>query len=256
MPLVETANGPIWYADHRDPTLHRPVTLVIHGAGGTHLDWPAEIRRMPELNTILPDLSGHGHSPGAGRTTISAYASDMVALLDALKLEKVILAGHSMGGGIAQTLALQYPDRVQGLILIGTGAKLGVHPDTLKGMLTEVARTITTLVGLYYGTGVHDSLRRRSQQRLTEFNPTILYNDYAACNAFDMREQVSQIHVPTLIIGGSEDKMMPFKFSTFLHERIAGSCLEQIEGGGHLMMLEQPEKTAAAIQSWLLEQAF
>jgi len=62
--------------------------------------------------------------------------------------------------------------------------------------------------------------------------------------------------VPTLIIGGSEDKMTPFKFSTFLHERIAGSCLEQIEGGGHLMMLEQPEKTAAAIQSWLLEQAF
>ena len=116
----------MWYADHRDPTLHRPVTLVIHGAGGTHLDWPAEIRRMPELNTIIVDLPGHGKSSRRGtQQHVGAYASDMLALLDALKLQQVIVAGHSMGGAIAQTLALQHPDRVLGLILICTGAKLG-----------------------------------------------------------------------------------------------------------------------------------
>ncbi len=256
MPLLETANGSMWYADHRDPTLHRPVTLVIHGAGGTHLDWPAEIRRMPELNAIIVDLPGHGKSTGAGRSSIGAYASDMLALLDALKLQQVIVAGHSMGGGIAQTLALQHPDRVLGLILIGTGAKLGVHPETLSGMINETTRTITTLVSMYYGTSINESLRRRSQQRLSKFNPMTLYNDYAACNAFDIRQQVNQIHVPTLIIGGSEDKMTPFKFSTYLHEQISGSRLERIEGGGHMMMLEQPELTAEAVRKWLLDQSF
>lgn len=256
MPLVATANGSIWYADHLNPTLHRPVTLVIHGAGGTHLDWPAEIRRMPELNAILVDLSGHGHTPGTGCNTIAAYVSDMLVLLDALKLKQVIVAGHSMGGAIAQTLALHHPDRVLGLILIGTGAKLGVHPDLLAGMVSEAARTISTLVSLYYGTFANESLRRRSEQRLTEFNPTTLYNDYAACNAFDVRQQVSQIQVPTLIIGGSDDKMTPFKFSTYLHEQIAGSHLERIEGGGHLMMLEQPEAAAEVIKKWLLAQTF
>ncbi|MBA3873266.1 MAG: alpha/beta hydrolase [Anaerolineae bacterium] len=256
MPHVNTVNGSIWYADHRDPTLHRPVTLVIHGAGGTHLDFPAEIRRMPELNAILADLSGHGHTSGTGRNSIGAYVSDMVALLDALKLEQVMLFGHSMGGAIAQTLALQHPDRVLGLILIGTGAKLGVHPDLLAGMVSETTRTIGALVSMYYGTPVNDSLLRRSQQRLGEFNPITLYNDYAACNTFDLRKQVSQIHVPTLIIGGSNDKMTPFKFSTYLHEQIASSHLEKIEGGGHMMMLEQPEAAAEAVRKWLVEQSF
>lgn len=256
MPLIETANGSIWYADHRDPTLHRPVTVVIHGAGGTHLDFPAEIRRMPELNAILPDLSGHGHSPGAGRNSVGAYVSDMLALLDALKLKQVIVAGHSMGGAIAQTLALQHPDRVLGLILIGTGAKLGVHPDLLAGMVSETARTVSALVSMYYGTPVNESLRRRSQQRLSEFNPTILYNDYVACNTYDLRQRVGQIHAPTLIVGGSDDLMTPFKFSTYLHEQITGSHLERIEGAGHMMMLEQPELAAEAIRRWLLEQAF
>jgi pimeloyl-ACP methyl ester carboxylesterase len=256
MPLLETANGSMWYADHRDPTLHRPVTVVIHGAGGTHLDWPAEIRRMPELNAIIVDLPGHGKSTGSGRNSIGAYASDILALLDALKLQKVILAGHSMGGAIAQTIALQHPERVHGLILIGTGAKLGVHPDLLAGMINETTRTISALVSMYYGTPVNEGLQRRSQQRLGEFNPITLYNDYVACNTFDLRQQINQIHVPTLIIGGSNDKMTPFKFSSYLHEQISGSHLEQVEGGGHMMMLEHPDFTAEAVRKWLLDQSF
>lgn len=256
MPLLETERGTIWYADHRDPTLHRPVTVVIHGAGGTHLDWPAEIRRLPELNTVVLDLPGHGRSIGAGRSSIAAYVSDVLSLMDALKLDKVILAGHSMGGAIAQTIALQYPVRVAALILIGTSAKLGVHPDILNGMMNEFKRTVSTLVSMYYGTRPNESMVRRSQQRLSEFNPITLYNDYVACNTFDLREQVQHIQVPTLIIGGTDDKMTPYKASSYLNEHISGSRLIQVEGGGHLMMLEQPELVAEAVRSWLMEQTF
>lgn len=252
MSIVETASGPLWYADHRDPTTHRPTTLVVHGAGGTHLDWPAEIRRMPALNAIIADLPGHGNSPGSGRASVAAYADDMLALLNALNIPRALIAGHSMGGAIAQTIALNNPDRVLGLILIATGAKLGVHPDLLNGFVTEMGRAVTQVVSWYFGAGATDHMRRRTQQRLMDFNPNILYNDYAACNQFDIRARLSQIHQPTLILGGSEDYMTPFKFSEYLHEHIANSQLVKVEGGGHMMMLEQPEFTAEAIQKWLV----
>jgi pimeloyl-ACP methyl ester carboxylesterase len=248
---METANGTIWYADHRDPTAHRPVTVMVHGAGGTHLDWPAELRRMPEANAIVLDLPGHGRSPGPGRQSVGAYAADVIALLDALNISHAIIAGHSMGGAIAQTLALDYPARVLGLLLIGTGVKLGVHPDILNGILTEMARTVTQIVNWYYGSEVTDNMWRRSYQQLMAFNPTILLNDYGACNHFDERSRVGQIHQPTLIVGGTADKMTPLKFSEFLQTSIPGSQLVVVEGGGHMMMLEQPQFVADAVQKWL-----
>ena len=254
MPLTETANGSMWYADHRDPTAHLPVTILVHGAGGTHLDWPAELRRLPEANAIAPDLPGHGRSPAPGRQTVSAYAADMIALMDALKLPQAIIAGHSMGGAIAMTMALNYPERVQGLILIGTGAKLGVHPNILNGFVKEMKQTVALVVSLYYGKTGTDSMRRRSMQRLMEFKPIILTNDYAACNTFDLRAQVGFIRQPTLIFGGTDDRLTPYKFSEHLRDHIAGSQLVTVTGGGHMMMLEQPEVVAEAVAKWLLEQ--
>jgi len=253
MPLIETENGPVWFADHRDPTAHLPVTILVHGAGGTHLDWPAELRRLREANAIAPDLPGHGRSPAPGRQTIGAYAADMIALMDALKLPRAILAGHSMGGAIAMTMALNYPERVQGLILIGTAAKLGIHPDILNGFMHEMKQTVALVVGLYYGRTGTDSMRRSSTRRLMEFNPTILTHDYAACNLFDIRSQVGFIKLPTLIFGGTDDRLTPYKFSEYLRDTIAGSQLVTVEGGGHMMMLEQPDVVAEAVRKWLLE---
>lgn len=254
MPLLQTASASIFYADHRDPVAHLPATLLIHGAGGTHLDWPAEIRRMPEANAIIPDLPGHGRSPEPGRPSISAYAADMVALLDALKIQSAFIAGHSMGGAIAQTLALHYPQRVKGLILIGTSAKLGVHPDILNGIQADKERATALLVDWYFGSGATDTLRRRSKQQLMNFNTITLYNDYVACNAFDLREQVGRIKTPTLIIGGTEDKLTPFKFSEALRDKLPDARLVKLEGAGHFMTLEQPQAVADAMRTWLLEQ--
>lgn len=253
MPLVRTASAPIWYADHRDAKLRRPVTLLIHGAGGTHLDWPAELRRLPEANAIIPDLPGHGRSPQPGRSSIAAYAADMVALLDALRIGQAIIAGHSMGGAIAQMLALHYPDRAAGLLLIGTAARLAVHPDILQHIRDETPRIVDMLLNWYYGAGATDALRRRSRQQLMSFDPQTLYDDYLACSQFDLRGQIGQISVPTLIIGGTADQMTPFKYSEFLRDTIPGAQLVTLAGAGHFMTLEQPQAVAEAVQRWLLE---
>lgn len=252
MPLIETTAGPLWYADHRDPVEHLPVTLLVHGAGGSHLDWPAELRRMPEANAVAADLPGHGRSPGAGRTSIGAYAAAMLALLDALKLERAIVAGHSMGGAIAQQMALDYPDRVAGIILVGTGAKLGVSPELLGAIRADKPRAVEIILRGYWGDSAeYDQLRRLSRGRLLEFNAETLYGDYAACNAFDIRARVGFIRQPALIIGGDQDTMTPLKYSQYLHEQIAGSELVVIVGGAHMMTLQQPQAVADAVRLWL-----
>jgi pimeloyl-ACP methyl ester carboxylesterase len=253
MPTIETAIGAIWYEDNRDPTAHVPVTLMVHGAGATHLDWPAELRRLPEVNAITPDLPGHGRSPGPGRGSVGAYAADMIALLDALKIARAIVAGHSMGGAIALAMALTYPDRVSGLILIGTGAKLSVHPDILNNTLTQSDKAIALIAEWEWAEGADEQLRRLSRKRLAQTRPEVLHGDYQACNAFDVRQQLDRIRVPTLIVGGRADRMTPFRYSTYLHEQILDSKLAAIDGGGHKMLLEQPQAVAAVVQQWLVE---
>jgi pimeloyl-ACP methyl ester carboxylesterase len=225
MPSVETVKGSLWYEDNRDPTTHQPVMVMVHGAGSTHHDWPAELRRLPEANAIVPDLPGHGRSPGTGRQSVGAYAADIVALLDALNIDRAIVAGHSMGGAIAFQMALTYPDRVAGLILVGTGAKLSVHPDILNNALTDTEKVVNLISGWEWAEGTHEQLRRLSRRRLAETPPAVLHGDYTACNGFDARTRIGHIKMQTLIVGGTADRMIPFKYSVYLHEHIAGSKL-------------------------------
>jgi pimeloyl-ACP methyl ester carboxylesterase len=249
LPLIEH----IWYADHRDPTVNRVPLLLIHGAGGSHLDWPAELRRLPEVSTIAPDLPGHGRSKGSGRTSISAYAADMVALLDALKIDQAIVFGFSMGAAVALLLALHHKTRVAGLILLGAGAQIRVNPVILSGLQNDREKWLRTLIDWQWAEGAGEQVKRLSLRRLSETDPTVLLNDYKAVDGFDVRDRLAHVQIPTLIIGGSADRMIPFAQSESLHAGIAGSKLVKIEGSGHLMALEQPQTVANAVQGWLME---
>ena len=145
MPTIETKRGNFWIADHRRE--HSPITsILIHGAGGSHLSFPKELRRHKLINAVLVDLNGHGASEGAGHCSIADYALDLVALMDALEIEKAILMGHSMGGAIAQWQALQQPERVLALVLVGTGPRLPVNPALIHGIIAETESTIDNLV--------------------------------------------------------------------------------------------------------------
>ncbi|HEX2905951.1 MAG TPA: alpha/beta hydrolase [Phototrophicaceae bacterium] len=254
MPTIETARGVIWYADHRKKAAAVPPLVLVHGAGGSHLDWPGELRRLPEAGVIVPDLPGHGKSPGAARHSINEYAADVVALLDALKIQRAIIAGHSMGGAIALTLALQHSARVLGLILIGTGAKLGVHPDVLN-VQADKDKAVEMIMDGYWGTAAeYDDYRRLSRDWLLTVDAEVLYRDYAACNAFDVRSQLDQIQTPALIIGATDDRMTPLKYSAYLHEQLPNSQLVTINGANHMLALQQPGAVAEAVKSWLAAQ--
>jgi pimeloyl-ACP methyl ester carboxylesterase len=251
MPVVETAAGSLWIDDNRHDA-RLPTTLMVHGAGGSHVHYPTAVRQMTEINAITPDLCGHGNSPGEGRATITDYAADMSALLDELHIDKAIIAGHSMGGAIALTLALDYPERVRGLILLSTGAKLSVHPDILNGVLNEFVLTARALMDWQWHPHTdQDVLEVIGYKTLIGTPANIVYGDYIACNLFDVRVRLAEIKAPTLIIGGTLDKLTPPRYSEYLHQHIAGSTLTLIEEGAHMVIQEQPFAIVDAIRAWL-----
>ncbi len=175
----------------------------------------------------------------------------MIGLMDALDLKQAIVGGHSMGGAIAQMMAINYPERIAGLILISTGARLRVHPDILSHVLSDPSPVYEQLRAWMWAGPTPEQALRRWQARMAAHEPGVMRGDYVACNAFDVMDRVSEIAAPTLILVGTADRMTPPKFSAYLAGHIPGAQLVTVEGGGHMVVLEQPLVVARAIAGWL-----
>jgi len=251
MPFLETTAGRLYYTDHRKDDSPFTPTILIHGAGGSRLDWPQQLRRLPEANAITVDLPGHGKSDGPGRDRVDDYAQVIIGLLDGLDLREVFVCGHSMGGAIAQTLALDYSERISGVILVATGAKLTVHPDILNQVIEHQGKVAEVLSQWLWGDGAPEEMRQNGYDQLMKLSPEVIYDDYVACNHFDVRDRLHEIAAPTLIISGTEDKMTFHKYSIYLQEQITHSQLVPIEKGGHMVTLEYPDQVAGAVQGWI-----
>lgn len=252
-PFADGTRNRIWYAQSRSSTRGRPPLLLIHGAGGSHLHWPPQLRRLPGVSVLAPDLPGHGRSEGPGREAIGEYARDVVSFLDALGVERTVVGGHSMGGAIAQAIALEHAERVAGLILIGTGAKLRVAPAVLDGILNDFDATAGLVVDWSFGPAATDDLKQLGIKAIRETDPAVLLGDYRACDRFDIRDQLERIQTPTLVVGGTADRLTPLRFSRYLAENIDRARLEIIEGGGHMMALESPEEVGAVVDRFMAE---
>jgi len=232
--------------------------VLVHGAGGSHLDWPAPLRRLRGANVYALDLPGHGRSEGPGRSSIVAYRDFLRAFLDAVGLERATVVGHSMGGAIALDFALHYPDRLAGLILVGSGARLRVAPAILTGILsdseveTAFEATVDLVCDYAYGPGATEQLKRLGRQRLLQTPPQVLHGDYAACDAFDVMERLGEVRSPTLVIGGTADVLTPPKYSVYLRDHIPGAELVLVDAAGHMVMLEKPEAVSRAISKFIL----
>ncbi|NKQ36854.1 MAG: alpha/beta fold hydrolase [Chloroflexi bacterium] len=246
MPLVTIGKQQIYYELSGQPA-EKPFLLLIHGAGGSHLDWPEELRHLPDTAVITPDLPGHGRTPPPAHSTITAYADDIQVFIEKLGLAQVIVAGHSMGGAIAQELAIRGVPQLVGLVLVGTGAKLRVSPALLEMLETDFVTAVAAVPQYAFAPNAPDSLRQAHQSRLAQNDAAVVYGDFAACDVFDVREQLGQISVPTLVISGSEDVMTPSKYGRYLADHIPHAEFVLIENAGHMMALEQPDEVATAV---------
>jgi pimeloyl-ACP methyl ester carboxylesterase len=230
-----------------------PPLLLIHGAGGSRLHWPPEIRRLPDVRVLAIDLPGHGESPGPDKHSIEAYAGWLLDWLESEGLDRVVPAGHSMGGAIALTMALQAPARLAGLVLVSSGARLRVAPPILDASAQPdtFLGAVDTITEWSFSPSAPSRLIELARKRMLEVDPTVLHDDFLACNAFDVMARLGSIGTPTLILCGTQDRLTPLKYSEFLAREIPNSTLQTIPEAGHMVMLEKPHAVASALQKFL-----
>ncbi len=231
----------------------RPPVILIHGAGGTHLSWPPQIRRLGGEKIYAPDLPGHGKSEGSGRQSINEYTEDMAAFMGDLKIRAAVIVGHSMGGAVALTLALKYPKQVLGLGLLGAGPNLRVAPSLLEttGNPNTFESAVEMVNGNSFSAETPQNLIELSKRTMLKIRQPVLSGDLQSCNEFDATDQLKNIKVPTLIICGAEDRMTPVKLSKSLRGGIVGSQLHVLEHAGHMVMVEQPNAVADLLKQFI-----
>jgi pimeloyl-ACP methyl ester carboxylesterase len=182
---------------------------------------------------------------------VDDYADTVDQFARAVGLGRTSLAGHSMGGAIAQTLALRQPTWLVSVVLVGSGARLRVHPLILEGLKTDFEAAIDAICQWQYGPTISEQMRRKGRQQLINVDLAVIQGDYAACNVFDVMDRVREIGLPTLIVTGSADQLTPPKYSQYLHAHIRGSQLVEIKDAGHMMALEKPIEVAQAVARFL-----
>jgi pimeloyl-ACP methyl ester carboxylesterase len=240
-----------------DPSL--PAIVFIHGAGFDHSVWALQSRWFAHhgFAVLAPDLPSHGRTPGDPLKTIGEMADWTAALIAASGATTAELIGHSMGSLIALETAARHPARVSALRLIGTAATMTVGPDLLKAaeandhdaidMVTIWGLGPTAEIGgnLAPGLWMHGGALRV----LEATKPGVLFNDLAACNAYDNAlAAAATVTVPATVIIGERDMMTPAKAGKALAAALPNARIVVLRGAGHTMMTERPDELLMALR--------
>jgi pimeloyl-ACP methyl ester carboxylesterase len=243
----------------RDFDASLPTIVLLHGAGFDHTTWALHSRWFAHhgFGVLAPDLPGHGRSAGAPLATIAEMADWTAALLDASGVAKARLVGHSMGSLIALETAARHPAKVSGLSLIGTAATMTVGPDLLRAAEANdhAAVDMVAIWGLGFQAELGGSLapglwmHSGAQRVLEQCRPGVLFNDLAACNAYqNALAAAAQVTVPSTFILGERDMMTPLRAGKALAAAVPNARTVVLSGAGHMMMVERPDELLAALQ--------
>ena len=262
MPTMELATGPTVNYVRRGSG--EPM-LLVQGMSGTHLSWGEPF--LTELERDF-DLVAYDHR-GVGRSSavtdpfsIAELADDAAALMDALGWETAHVVGISMGGMVAQELALRHPQRIRTLTLGctycgGEGSALAsseVSSKLAEAMMSgDPDRAIATAYEVNVSPGYSaDKSAYATFYEMATALPTpvpVIMLQMQAIQAHDTLDRLGQIEAPTLVIHGTDDEMLPHSNAVLIASRIPGARLETLEDVGHMFWWEQPERSAAAIRS-------
>ena len=234
----------------------RPL-LCVHGSGGTHEVWKAQLGRLASHRPVAAlDLSGHGDSEDfdadPGWESVSAYADDVLAV--ARETDAGVLAGNSLGGAVAMRLVAERDHGLDALVLAGTGAKLPVLSDLLEWLDEDFDRAVEFLHEPNHL--FHDAdprYRRLSMETMERVGRRVTYRDFLSCHEFDVRDRLDRISVPTLALAGEHDRLTPPEYHEYLAEEIPDCEYREIPDAAHLAMLEAPDAFNDALLAFLDE---
>lgn len=223
--------------------------ILVHGSGSTGEVWKYQNTYFPDSEAVnLP-----GHPVGKPCTSVLDYTYWLHDYISKRGYKGPVLAGHSLGGAIVQTYALEYPNDAGAIILIGTGARLRVTPDflaLLEAGIANPAKWLREFVEPHFAK-VPADLKETIIKRTIEVGAAVQLNDFLCCDKFDIMDKVHTIKLPTLVLCGSDDIMTPIKYSQYLATKISGSKLVIINGGTHFVFMEKPDAVNQAIKQFL-----
>ncbi len=249
----------------------RPL-LVLNGFAATRADWdPSFIDGLASSNElILLDNRGIGRSTDNGQPfDIAKLADDAARVIEMLGIDRVNVLGWSMGGFIAQTLALQHPGRINKLILLSTDSG-GSHADRASGavwsQLIDMSGTphqqARRLLSLVFPRAIAESIYREFGDIVAaaraQLSPDLVNRQVAAMDAWHrtgIGNRVREMNVPVLIATGSEDIVIPPSNALKLANAIPGAWLAQFNDGGHAFMYQYPRPLADLINCFLAIEA-
>jgi pimeloyl-ACP methyl ester carboxylesterase len=256
-----------------------PPVVLIHGVAGRAAQWDQTMLLLAERHTVIaPDLLGHGESAKPrGDYSLGAFASGVRDLLIGLDIEGATVVGHSLGGGIAMQFAYQFPERCQRLVLVSSGG-LGqdVHPvlraATLPGSelllpLLAHARLLEAIavvpralgrIGLRTGPDLTEMARGYSSLSNAEARSAFLHTVRAVIDPTGQRINASDrlylaSKMPSLIVWGCRDRIIPVEHARPAHDGMPGSRLELFQDAGHFPQLDDPLRFARVLLSFLDE---
>lgn len=228
--------------------------LYVHGTGCNARVWEPHMAAIADAHTpVAIDLPGHGQSPGPGFRGIADYTYFAVELARALGWDRFAVVGHSMGGAVALLTALYHADLLAGLVLVDTGARLRVNPTLLQSARQGAAsgRAPAMDRAWAFASGTSQSVVDALQALTSDTAPRVTYGDWIADDTFDVMRRVSDVRVPTLVVGGADDRLTPIRYHEFLAAHIPGCRLAIIEGAGHWVFWEQPDAFTRTVREFL-----
>lgn len=265
MPSI-VANG---IRQHYEECGKGPPLLLVMGLGADHSLWEQHAAPFSRhFRCLLPDNRGAGRSDApAGPWSTALMAADLLALLSALGVGQAHVVGISMGGCIAQEMALQAPGRVRSLTLVCSWPRCDAYTARIFQMFADAvqalpARAFVRLLQLWIFTPAYHArqaadLIRREDAALACPHPMSVSAFLAQCEAcirHDTADRLHRIAAPTLITSGDSDIFTPLHHARALQERLPAARLQVFEGAGHAHHWEDLERFNASVLEFLLSQ--
>jgi pimeloyl-ACP methyl ester carboxylesterase len=238
-----------------------PSLLLIHGVGARLDNWDGVVAALGDrFTTICYDLRGHGESSKApGPYSIELLAADALAVLDHLGLARGHVAGHSLGGLVAQRLAIDAPERVERLALLSTAG--GRSEEERRRVLERLALVEHDIPGEHFrrsiGRWFSDEFQRSNAELIERYAARNMANDphcyaaaYRVLATTDLVAELHRIRAPTLIVTGEGDVGSTPRMAQLMHERIPGSRLHVLPGLRHSILVEAPDRVAGLLEGF------
>jgi 3-oxoadipate enol-lactonase len=234
--------------------------IFLHSLGSDHNQWRPQVDALnDEFHVLAIDACGHGQSDApSGNYTLDRMATDVIEVADSVGMSTFHLCGLSVGGLMAQWIALHHGDRLRTLTLANTAAKIGsaeVWNERATIALTNgVGSTVDVILARWFlpaFAAQHPDLMASLAATLTATSSVGYAGTCAALSQADLRSDVHTITAKTLLIASSDDGATPPADLEFLHANIAGSTYHLISDAAHISNLEAPEQFTRVLRTHL-----